>query len=154
MRKTIALVLLILSILFCFFSCVKNPDAEKMLSEFLNIYSASGVIYTPECEEGDSGYISEELFRKIYVFDGNIPERFAILLNFHADYGAECGVFVCHGSEERERVVEMCTERIRLLGRGGDYAFISVNGPIVFYSTMPERARAEEIWCKIVFSHT
>ena len=154
MRKTIAFILFIFSILTCLISCGKNPDAEKMLTEFISIYSVEGVVYTPEREEGDDGYITDELFRKIYVFEGDMPEKFAILLNSHPDSFAECGVFICSGSLERERVVEMCTERVRLLGRGSDVAFISISGAVVFYSTMPDKARAEAIWNKIVRSHT
>ncbi len=154
MRKTIAVFLLISSLLATFFSCAKSLDAEAMLTEFTELYTAVGTVYTPTAKEGDAGYIDDELFRKIYIFEGDIPERFALLLNYHADFGAECGVFISYSSEERERLVEMCTERIRLVGRGGDGAFITVTGPVIFYSTMPDRARVEGIWSKIIRAHT
>lgn len=152
MRKFTVLLLMI--ILFVLSSCVKSPDAKEMLTEFCSLYSASGVIYTPEKEEGEDGYISEELFRRIYIFEGDMPKSFAIFLNSHANYGAECGVFVCDGSEERERIIEMCAERIKLLNRGSDNAFIKLSGAVVLYSTMPDKARAEALWNKIVSLHT
>ena len=154
MRKIIAVLLFVTGLLASLSSCAKTPDADKMLLEFMEIYSAAGVIYTPTAEEGEDGYIEDELFRKIYIFEGAVPERFAILLNFHADSRAECGVFVCQSSEERERVTEMCRERIKLLGQGSESAFITVSGAVVFYSTMPDRARAEAIWQKIVRVNT
>lgn len=153
MRKTITAFLIICA-LFGITSCTKIPDAAEMLSEFKELYSAGGTVYTSTAKEGDSGYISSELFRKIYIFDGDVPEEFAVLLNYHADYGAECGVFISQSSYERERIIEMCTERIRLLSRGSENVFITVAGPIVFYSAMPDRALAEIIWRKILDAHT
>lgn len=155
MRKVLAFtVFLALAALTALASCAKAPDPEKMLSEFIGLYSASGVIYSSECSEGENGYIDEELFRKIYIFEGELPRDYAIFLNSHTDYGAECGVFVCDGAEERDRVLDMCSERVRLLGRGNEAVFISRSGNVVFYSTMPDRARAEEIWYKIIRAHT
>ena len=79
MRKTVAVILLV-SVLSLFFSCAKNPDAEKMLAEFTELYSATGTVYTPHANEGEDGYIDEELFRRIYIYEGELPRNFAILL--------------------------------------------------------------------------
>ena len=80
------------------------------------------------------------------MFYQDFPDNFAIFLNSHADYGSECGVFVCDGGIGISEVEEMCLERIRLLGRGGENSFILREGRVVFYSTMSDGERARGIW--------
>lgn len=154
MRKNIAFLLAALFILASLFSCGKNPEPEEMLAEFMSLYSVEGIIYSPTRGEGEDGYIDDGLFSEIYIFDGAPPERYAVFLNSRTDFGSECGVFVSYSAEQRERIVEMCCERIRLLGGGSDNCFVSVRGAVIFYSTMSDKARAEAIWEKIVASHT
>lgn len=141
--------------LFCsFVSCTRDFSAKSLIDEFLYSYSAEGIVYSPECAEGEDGYVYEGFTDKIYIYEGAFPENFAIFLNSHADYGAECGVFVCEDEDERARVTDMCEERIDILARGSENAFLARSGNVVFYSTMSDRARAEEIWRKIIRAHT
>lgn len=129
-----------------FVSCNERRPAFDMLSEFISAYGAEGVIYRSDAKEWESGYIEYDLLKKIYVFYGDFPDEFAIFLNSHADYGSECGVFICNDGADVEYVSEMCLERIRLLGRDGDNSFVTRSGRAVFYSTMSDGERAREIW--------
>lgn len=145
MRRVFCAFLLIAT-LFALVSCGESRPAFEMLSEFVSAYGAEGVIYRSDAFEGEEGFIEYDLLKKIYVFYKDFPEEFAIFLNSHADYGSECGVFVCGDAGEAAEVSEMCLERIKLLDRGGDGSFVIREGSIVFYSTMSDSERARKIW--------
>ncbi len=147
--KKIALILITFILLSTLCACQSEVSADQMLREFISAYGAEGVIYSSECVEGDDGYLPEATLGKIYVYSGRFPENYAIFLNSRAGYGSECGVFVCEDAEMRLSVEEMCLERIRLLS-GGENSFVTRSGSVVFYSTMQDRARAEEIFKKII----
>lgn len=138
--------LLIFSMLFSLSSCGESRSAYELLSEFVSVYGADGVIYRSDAEEWEEGYVEYDLLKKIYLFYKDFPEDFAIFLNSHADYGSECGVFVCRDSTECETVSEMCFERIKLLDRRGENSFVVREGRVVFYSTMSDGERARRIW--------
>ena len=138
--------LLVLSMLFSLASCGESRPASELLSEFVSVYGAEGVIYRSDAKEWEEGYVEYDLLKKIYLFYKDFPEEFAIFLNSHADYGSECGVFVCRDASECETVSEMCLERIRLLDRKGENSFVIREGRVVFYSTMSNGERAKKIW--------
>ncbi len=148
MKKIVALILLITLLSLC--SCRRERNAKEMLSEFILIYGAEGVIYSPEIPEGNDGYIRDGLIEKIYIFYGAFPENYAIFLNAHTDFSSECGLFICTDAEMIDRVEEMCLERIRLLAMGDDRAFVKQSGNVVFYSTMSDRKRAEKVFNEII----
>ena len=127
------------------FSCKSQKDAAEMAREFLDTYGAEGVIYTSRGGE-DFELLTDELFKKIYIYDGDVPKNCALFLNSFADYGSEFGIFVCEDAEELRAVEKCCLERIDLLGRGGDNAILIRCGGTVFYSTMSDGDRAREIW--------
>ena len=137
---------LIITTLFSLTSCGESRSAFEMLSEFVSAYGAEGVIYRSDAGEGEEGFLEYDLLKKIYVFYKDFPEEFAIFLNSHADYGSECGVFVCDDSGEASEVSKMCLERIKLLDRGGDGSFVIREGCVVFYSTMSDSERARRVW--------
>ena len=149
MKKLISL-LLVLVFISSLSSCEEQKNAYSLLSEFVIAYGAEGIIYSPQIPEGQDGYITEELVKRIYIFSGKFPDEFAILLNSHPDFGAECAVFICSDEQESSLIMEACTERIRLLGRGSDVAFIKRQGMVIFYSTMTDKKRAEELWREII----
>lgn len=138
--------LLIFSMLFSLSSCGESRSAYELLSEFVSVYGAEGIIYRSDAEEWEEGFAEYDLLKKIYLFYKDFPEEFAIFLNSHADYGSECGVFVCRDSSECFEVYEMCLERIKLLDRRGEKSFIVREGRLVFYSTMSDTERARRIW--------
>lgn len=150
MKRIIAFILLLCLFICSLVSCRENRSAEDLLCEFIEAYGADGIIYSMGKKEYEDGYVSEELLARIYVYQGDFPENFAIFLNSHADYGSECAVFVSSNAEETSMIVEMCQERISLLGRGSDIAFIKRKGNVIFYSTMSDREKAEKIWAKIL----
>ena len=138
--------LLIFSMLFSLSSCGESRSAYELLSEFVSVYGAEGIIYRSGAEEWEEGFAEYDLLKKIYLFYKDFPENFAIFLNSHADYGSECAVFVCRDSSECFEVYEMCLERIKLLDRRGEKSFIVREGRLVFYSTMSDTERARRIW--------
>jgi hypothetical protein len=150
MKKTIALILFIVILSFSLCSCERQQDAHKMLNEFIFTYGAEGIIYSPKISEGYDGYIHDGLIKKIYRFYGVFPENYAIFLNAHPDFSVECGLFICTDADMVDRVEEMCFERIKLLAMGDDRAFVKQSGRVVFYSTMPDRDRAEKIFNEII----
>lgn len=149
MKKTIAFIILF-ALLLSPISCKSEPNAYKMLSEFVSAYGADGIIYSPTIEEGNDGYIRAGLVESIYLFSGNFPENYAILLNARTDLSSECGLFVCTDAEMLGAVEEMCIERIKLICQGDSRAFIKQSGEILFYSTMQDRERAEKIFNEII----
>lgn len=138
--------LLIFSMLFSLSSCGESRSAYELLSEFVSVYGAEGIIYRSDAEEWEEGFAEYDLLKKIYLFYKDFPEEFSIFLNSHADYGSECAVFVCRNSSECFEVYEMCLERIKLLDRRGEKSFIVREGRLVFYSTMSDTERARRIW--------
>ena len=150
MKKIISIILLIVTLSLLLISCKSDVDAYEMLNEFIRTYGAEGVIYSPEISEGNDGYIRDGLIEQIYRFHGQFPLDYAIFLNSHPDYSVECGVFVCSDVQMCDMVEEMCLERIRLLAMGEKHAFVKRSGRVVFYSTMPDRDRAEKIFNEII----
>lgn len=142
---------LVLSLLLI--SCGYTADPDEMLSDFLLLYGAEGVVYTSDAGEGEEGYISPELFSSAFRFYNTSPKSFALFLNSHTDSASECGVFVCRDGAEREAVTEACLERMSLLS-AGENKLLLVSRNIVFYSTMTEKDRARDLWSKILASHT
>lgn len=139
---------MLISIIFTFqlTACSQNPEADKIMNDFLSAYGADGIVYSPKIAEGNDGYISDGLLNKIYIFDFIFPEDFAIFLNAHTDHASECAVFVCTDANMRSLVEQMCLERVRLVSGSDPRGFVSVSGLVVFYSTMSDGARAKEIW--------
>ena len=75
MIKRIFVFVLALICVFLLFSCEKNISASDFMTDFAAAYPLEGEIYFSEAQKKDEGYISEELFRKIYRIDGEIPEE-------------------------------------------------------------------------------
>ncbi len=142
----------ILIFIFSLSSCGEERNAYSLLSEFIELYSAEGIIYSPEVAEGKEGYITEDTFRKIYLYYGDAPKNYAVFLNSHIDTGSECGVFVCRDESERAVVSEALCERIRLLCGGDDNGIIITSSYTVFYSTMSDKVLAQSAWERVLRS--
>ena len=152
MRK-ILIFLTLFFLLIALNSCARELDATELLSEFVYTYGAEGVIYSPHVSEGSDGFVYEGLTERIFVYDGEFPENYAVLLNSRAGYGGECGVFVCEDADEWEMVSDICRERVALLS-GGEGGLIIRSRGVIFYSTLKDNERAEDIWYKIMRAHT
>ena len=150
MRRVISLLIILSLLLSLLCSCRSELSAHQMLSEFIDVYGAEGIIYSPEISEGAPGYIPDGLMEKVYMISGNFPENFAVFLNSHPYGFSECGLFVCEDADTLLRMEETCLERIRLLSGAKDSAFVKVGKNTVFYSTMSNRERAEKIWREIM----
>ncbi|MBO5907801.1 MAG: hypothetical protein J6Q85_06600 [Clostridia bacterium] len=150
MKKILSLVLVAL-LLFSLTSCEDEPDAYSMLNQFIALYSAEGVIYSPTVPEGEVGYLRPDAFFSIYVYYGQEPKNYAVFLNSHVDFGSECGVFVTKSDRELAALMEACLERIRLLVGDGGGIVISCRG-VLFYSTMSEPNFVESCWNRVLRS--
>ena len=158
MRRLVGVIrafIIILVFILCvsFVSCGGKSSARDMLSDFCNLYGASGVIYSPEVREGEDGYITPRLFSDIYLFYGAPPENYAVMLNSRTDISAECGVFLVDNGAELSMIEEMCRERISAIGADGRGVIIRSGGTL-FYSTFADTERVREIWYSIIRSHT
>ncbi len=133
-------------------SCDSEPRSDVLMADFLYSYGAEGVVYSSSAREGEVGYASRELLGKVYIFEGEFPKSYALLLNSKSGYGSECGFFVAESESERERIVDMCEERLSLLTRGEGGVIIS-RGRVVFYSSLSDGERAEKIAKRVIASH-
>ena len=154
MTKRIASFLVIIFFVTSLFSCKKALSAEELLKDFLDVYGASGVIYSPRFSEGEDGYISDALIKKIYLYDGEFPKNYALLLNSRADRSVEAAVFVCDGEYECSRVLEMCLERLNLISDDTSEVYIYRSANLIFYSTFEDGKTVEDVWVKIIRAHT
>lgn len=152
--KRILLILIVIALGLSMASCGRELVAETLLCDFLSAYGAGGTVYSPLSSEGEDGYVDGDMMSKIYIHEGAFPENYAVLLNSRADYGAECAVFVCKDKYESARVMEICRERISLLGKTEGDTVIYRSGNIIFYSTFDDIDNVERIWIKIIKSHT
>ena len=150
MMRPLSLFIILSLFLASLCSCGSEPDAYEMLCEFVRVYGAEGVVYSPSIPEGKEGYMPSELADRIYRFSGKPPDNFAVLLNSHTDGFYECGVFVSADADSLSSITETCLERVRLLSGAGENGFVKVNGRVVFYSTLSDRDRAERIWREII----
>ena len=66
MKKTVSLII-IFTLLFLT-SCERKQDAYEILNEFVSLYGAEGIIYSPSLSEGQSGYIREGVVERIFLF--------------------------------------------------------------------------------------
>lgn len=125
-----------------------------MLEEFLYTYGIDGIIYSPSVPEGKDGYITEELFDKIYVYEGSLPENSAIFLNPRTDEYIECAIFITESEQERAAITDMCTERIHLIDSAGKHSFILRSNNVVFYSALPNKDKAKAVIEKILRAYS
>ena len=149
MKRLISLFILS-AVCISFFSCNKEISSEKILSEFSKAYGLEGIIYSSFKDPSEEGFIPEELVRQIYVYDGDLPKDYSIYLNSHSHKGSECAVFICENEDERQRVNEMCLERIKLVANRSEDALIIRSGKIIAYSTLEDREKAELLLKKII----
>ena len=145
LSAALALILIFLT------SCGSEPNARLMLTELLALCSAEGVIYSPSIPEGERGSLSEDTFKKIYVYSGDMPKNCAIFLNSHVSTTSECGAFVCQSDAELLALTEACLERIRLLSGEGK-GIVITSRRILFYSTMSEPSLVEALWKRVLRS--
>ena len=150
--KRLLSVFVILIMIFSLVCCEEKVSADTLMSEFLRSYGIDGVVYSSSAKEGDVGYASGELLSKLFIFEGDFPESYALLLNARSDNGTECGFFVCENEGEREQVIDMCEERLSLLTRGEGGIIIS-RGRVVFYSSLSDSERAENCARRIISKH-
>ena len=149
MKKIVSL-LIILSLSLSLYSCKKQRDTYALVSEFVRVYGAEGIIYSPGVSEGNDGYLSEGVIERAFRLSGALPKSYAIFLNSHPDFGSECGAFLCESTDMLAYMEESCLERIRLLDPGGERSFIKINKNLLFYSTMEDAPRAKRIWQEII----
>ena len=131
-------------------SCRNSVSAIDFITDFAAIYPLEGNVYYSSASKSSDGYISEELFRRIYSYDGQIPEDYAVVLNSRPERGAECGIFkVCSGTDI-EAITELCMNRINLLSQRDNKGMVITSGEYVFYSTLDDQTRAKELFYRLI----
>lgn len=135
-------------LLLSFSACRSTVGAGELMSEFMSAYGISGPVFLPDEPEYSEGYISEDALKKIYSYYGSFPSDYAIFLNRHYDYGAECAFFVCDDGDISD-TLEMCYERIALICRGEE-GIVLCSQNVVFYSTLSDKERARELFFMIL----
>lgn len=145
--KKITIICIIAAILpIC--GCKKKISAREIMEKFVKEYPLFGQVYYSDSPEFDAGYISAELFLDAFIWEGELPEEFALMLNSSVDEPCECGVFYASDASERERISESCLERIKLLSDGA-YKLLYCRG-FIFYAVLPDLDLAEEVFYAIV----
>ena len=132
-------------LLFGLVSCDSERSSYSILTAFLSDYGTRGRVYSFSLPEGDDGRMTAELYYKLYPEATELPSDFAVMLNTHPDFGAECGIFICRSADERASVTELSISRLRLLDPTGDYRLLVRSGNAVFYSTLRDRSLAERL---------
>ncbi len=135
---------------FSLFSCEKSISCYEFLTEFSAEYPLDGVIYHSSAEEYEDSYLSEELFRTVYIYSGDIPSDFALFLNSRPSRGEECGIFKARDARERRELISMCYERCGLVSERGSEYLVLTSGDFVFYSTLSDNERAKNIFESII----
>ncbi len=153
MKKKVSLIILSL-VMLLLSSCSDEPSAELLLSDFTESYGAEGIIYSSEKSLGEEGYVPEGLTEKIYIYEGAFPKNYAIFLNSHTHKGSEAAIFICKDEKERQKVSEMCLERMKTVSDGKDDRILIRCGNIIAYSTLEDAEKAEELLKKIISRHT
>jgi len=151
--KRLAFCFILVFSLVSFSSCNREPSAKDLLSDYCVALGIDGLIYSPEIKEGRDGYITHELFSDIYLFYGEVPKNYAVMLNSRTDMSAECGVFVSSNAATLTVFEEMCRERLNVLGAAEEGVIIR-SSCSVFYSTFQDSEKTREIWSTIIRSHT
>ena len=144
MKKFVSILMIIL-LVFGISSCDVNRSAYSVISEFMSNYGTRGRVYSFSMPEESGMMMTEELYRKLYPEATALPSDFAVMLNAHPDFGAECGVFVCRSTDERDEVTELAESRLHLLDPKGDRRLLVRSGMLVFYSTLSKRELAERL---------
>ena len=146
MKRLLSLILIFTMLMLV--SCEEEKSAYDILTEFSRAYGIEGIIYSPELSEGVDGYITEGLIERVFLFTDGMPRNFAVLLNTHIDNPSECGVFVCSDNVQVARCEEIALERVRLFTSG--VGFVKRRGRVVYYSTLSDSKRAEELFKEII----
>ena len=98
----------------------------------------TGVIYFPEAEEGEDGYMTEALCAVLYG-DGVMPREWSFVSDFAIYLSAmehpfELAVFRCDSWDGAEEIAEVCMRRLVVLRnywRGSDYEAYTSGGRVV-----------------------
>ncbi len=147
MLKKLTIICIILALL-PIYSCKSKTSAREIMENFVKAYPLEGRVYFSDSEEWEEGYISDSLFCDAFIWEGDLPEDFALMLNLSVDKPVECGVFYASDAALRDRITESCLERIGIICEG-EYSLAFCRG-FVFYAVLPDTARAEELFYTLV----
>lgn len=132
-----------------FNGCGRDVSAIDFMTEFAEEYPLEGKIYCSSAKRSEEGYMSDEIFRKIYSYEGEIPKDFAVFLNSRPERGAECGIFrVDNGGTGI--IEEFCLKRIKLISEGKNCGIVLTSGKYIFYSTLDDHEHAKEIFYRLI----
>ena len=160
MRKNGLICLLLFAILIGCASCsAKNErSARALMEDFLSIYGAGGILFSPDLPEGEIGYCGEDFFADLFGRTAAGVRDYAVFLLARPDGAGECAVFVCASAYDARGVLELCENRlelIRSLAIGTDVsaardAFFLRSGNTVVFCALYDNAAARRAWERVL----
>ena len=156
MRK--AIIFLLLPLLVSLTSCREVGSADTVLRNFCASYGlSSGTMYSSEEKMTSPSYLDEKKFSTLYG-GGERPLYHSVAVMLYADMDGicECGVFVCRGGAGKlDDVIateEMLASRLYQIRKIFPEAegVILRYGRIVVYTVLPDNARAERLFSRIL----
>ena len=148
--KRIPAIILLLSMLFVT-SCSARADAEELLLTFCDEYPISAEILSSLADEGEDGYVTDEVREVLFSGYDRLPDEYALALYGRVDTIMEAGVFITDSADERMALYELLKKRIDLLSSFTDgEGFMKNYHGIFVYAFVSDRERAEKLFDAII----
>ena len=149
MRRIVALTLLFAMLFIT--SCSADADAETILSAFCREYPISAQMLSSLADEGEDGYVTDEVRDVIFYGYTDLPREYALVLYGRVDTVLEVGVFLTDSADERMALYELLKNRIDLLSSlvEGEGFMKNYNG-IFVYAFVDDTERAEKLFDSII----
>ena len=147
--KRLICCLLLFSLMLSLVGCGGGGrSAHAMLLEFSESYGIYGILYSPEIREGDAGYIDKDFFSSIFSSEPDFETDYAVFLSSSIESVYEAALFVAMDESSRLYAQDLCRRRILFLTEMGygENAVLIGRKNTVFYSTLPDNERAEQLW--------
>lgn len=152
-------------ILFCFVifglllpitSCRELPTASALAQGFLDAYGSFGVLFSPEIEEGERGYVRDGFFETLYGdYLGSVSD-YALILHSDGEHVSECAVLIAVSQYDAVLLTDAMYTRLDLIRSVAsddsslEGAFVMRGGLLVVMCAVADNTRAEKIWKKLM----
>ena len=154
--KRILFCFVIFGLLLPFTSCRELPTASALARDFLDAYGSFGVLFSPEIEEGERGYVRDGFFETLYGdYSGSVSD-FAVILYSDGEHISECTVMIATSPYDALLLSDALYRRIELIRSVAaddsslDGAFVRRKGTLTVMCAVLDNYRAELIWEKLM----
>ena len=142
MKKVITILTLLSFVLFT--SCTETKNPMDIALAFCDGYPLDATVYYSSAPEDEKGYIDTEILMTIFSIDDHPVNDYALVMYGKVSTVRELGVFITRNSDERMKVAELATNRIRFLESFVDgEGFIKKYRTITVYGFVDDASRAE-----------